>query len=175
MSKKKLKTQTTKVQILSFPYIRFNMDESVMSSRLTTAIILGVVGSLISMIVIILLSIDLVCRHRSAQKTTELRLNSRILSWQLLAFLFHFLTCLCYSFFRTNLLWGGIDNEANYDPTSSDPYSFTVMIVTYIAGKVCTDISWIIRTYATFQVYFTLLLNILLYQSSHVHKKFTPI
>ena len=109
----------------------------------------GVIGCIISIAAILVFSIHLIHYHFHYEN-----FNKQILLSQLLGFFLFLISCVSYSFIRTNIFYGGINNKLNYNPMVSEPFGWICTFFGYIAGKLSTDISWIIKTYATFKVMF---------------------
>ena len=113
-------------------------------------ILIGFVGCLASITTVIVLSAHLL--HFFCYKAKTVALNKPILIWQLMGFVWFFISCLFYAFIRNNLVYGGKNNLFNYNPNVIEPYGWITMFAGYFLGKLCTDISWIIRVYDTFNV-----------------------
>ena len=125
-------------------------EKSELSALEETYILIGFTGCIISITVIIILSSHLI--HFFYFKNQSLTLNKPIVIWQLIGFVWFLISCVVYAFLRNNLIYGGKNNALNYNPTVVEPYGWTIMFSSYFLGKLCTDISWIIRVYDTFSV-----------------------
>lgn len=124
-------------------------------------IAMGFMTSMLTCVVTLILSIDLIHKkiHQKTTRSTSPRHHSRTgicqnqaLKWQLISFAFYIICCMSYVFVRTNLIYGGVNNPFNYDPLSAGPYGWALFLVSYIIGKLATDISWMWRVYLTFKV-----------------------
>ena len=134
------------------------MDDANLTSGQTNKILLAIIGALLSIIAIIFVSGHLLYyyfefRHiASSLSSSSNNINAKILLFQLLGYFGYFVICISYCFFRNNLLYGGVNNSLNYQPSTTQPFNWLFMYIFYAYGKVCVDISWMIRVYAIFKV-----------------------
>ena len=111
----------------------------------------GVFGCALSIPTIIILSSHLLYHYWKDKPHT---LMNSALFWQLVGFCCLLITCTSNAFLQSNIFLGGVDNPFDYHPVASEPYSWAMVFICYFAGKLSTDISWIIRVHATFKVQF---------------------
>ena len=78
-------------------------------------------------------------------------LQNRALTWQLISFSCYIICSIFYVFLRTDIMYGGTNNNSNYKPIDGAPGIFAMYILTYALGKISTDISWMFRVHTTFK------------------------
>ena len=128
------------------------MTQDILSDGKSQKIAIGVICCIVVIFTSVLLGGDLVYHHyqTNKNKSKKKQTNVSILKWQILSWTSYSLACVMFGFLRCNVIYGGTNSD--YDPLVLAPYAWGFFLLFNYGGKVCTDVSWMIRVYTTFKV-----------------------